>query len=60
MFLNASQLYNMCFEGFASSLLSLLVHWYLLYVKYAFYYCSKTVSIEGILQQYGGNFHCQK
>lgn len=42
MFLNASHLYNMCFEGFASPLLSLLVHWYLLYVMYAFYYyCSK-------------------
>lgn len=38
MFLNASHLYNMCFEGFASPLLSLLVHWYLLYVMYAFYY----------------------
>lgn len=36
MFLNASHLYNMCFEGFASPLLSLLVHWYLLYVMYAF------------------------
>lgn len=36
-------IYIMCFEGFASPLLSLLVHWDLFYVMFAFYYCSKAL-----------------